>query len=121
MTLLRRIELICGITTGLLALAVSCTLFRPRLALDVLGILPLYLTPAMTVALGSYLHVVRRRRIGWVMLMLGGLILTAIMSVLALGGLFYLYGLWGGILILGPSATSIMTMLTSLFVQSRND
>jgi hypothetical protein len=76
MTALRKFELICGITTLLLATAVSCTLAPPRSVLQFLALLPFYLGPALLVAVGSYFHAVRRKTSGLVMLLVGGSILN---------------------------------------------
>jgi len=116
MTALRKFELICGITTLLLATAVSCTLALPRSVLQFLDLLPFYLGPALLVAVGSYFHAVRRKTSGLVMLMVGGSILTIMMFPLTVGG-FYFYGLWGGLLSLAPSATAILTMIASLLAR----
>jgi hypothetical protein len=95
MTPLRKFELICGITTFLLATAVSCTLALPRSVWHFLDLLPFYLGPALLVAVGSYLHAVRRKTSGLVMLLVGGSILTIMIYPVTFGG-FYIYGLWGG-------------------------
>ncbi len=115
MTGLRRFELTCGITTLLLATAVSCTLALPRSVLQFLDLLPFYLGPALLVAVGSYFHAVRRKTSGLVMLLVGGSILTIMIFPLTLGG-FYVYGHWGGLLSLA-SATAILTMIASLLAR----
>lgn len=115
MRLLRKIELICGITTLLLATAVSCTLALPRSVLQFLDLLPFYLGPALLVAVGSYFHAVRRKTGGLVMLLVGGSILTIMIYPLTLGG-FYVYGHCGGLLSLA-SATAILTMVASLLAR----
>jgi len=94
MTALRKFELTCGITTFLLAAAVSCTLALPRSVWHFFDLLPLYLGPALLVAVGSYLHAVRRKTSGLVMLLVGGSILTIMIYPVTFGG-FYIYGLWG--------------------------
>jgi hypothetical protein len=114
MTALRKVELICGITTLLLATAVSCTLALPRSVLQFLDLLPFYLGPALLVAVGSYFHAVRRKTGGLVMLLVGGSILTIMIYPLTLGG-FYVYG-HGGLLSLA-SATAILTMVASLLAR----
>ena len=117
MTALRKFELICGITTLLLATVVSCTL-APLSVLQFLRLLTVYLGPALLVAVGSYFHAVRRKTTGLVLLMIGGSILTVWMFIVTLfGGLFYFYGLWGGLLSLAPSALAILTMIAPLLVR----
>lgn len=115
MTALRKVELISGITTGLLALVVLCTVLRPPLVTDFLALLPFYVGPAVLVSFGSYIHAIRQTTRGLVMLMIGGAILTVMIFIVTLfGGLFYFYGLWGGLLSLAPSATAMLTMVASL-------
>jgi hypothetical protein len=46
-----------------------------------------------------------------------GLNLTVMIFMLTLGGVFYFYGRWGGLLSLQPSATGILTMIASLLVR----
>jgi hypothetical protein len=118
MTALRKVELVSGMLTGVLALAVSCILALPRSALDFLALLPFYLVPALLVAVGSYLDVFRQKTSGLVMLLVGGSILTVWSFIVTLfGGLFYFYGLWGGLLSLAPLATAILTTIASLLAR----
>jgi hypothetical protein len=118
MTPLRKVELMSGVATGVFGLAISCTLFRPRFFVELLGIIPLYLGPTILVAAGSYFHAVRLKTSGLVILLASGSILTLVMISSSLfGGLFYVYGLRGGLLTLAPSATAILTMITSLLVR----
>ncbi len=117
MTALRKIELMSGIMTGVLALAVPCILAPPRSVGEFLRLLPFYLVPALLVAFGSYVHAVRRKTRGLVMLMVGGSILTLMIFILTLGGVFYFYGVWGGLLGLTPSAMAILTMIVSLIAR----
>jgi hypothetical protein len=117
MTALRKVELISGITTGVLALAVLCTVLRPPFVTDFLALLPFYLGPAALVSFGSYIHAIRRTTRGLVMLMIGGAILTVMIFIVTLfGSLFYFYGLWG-LLSLAPPATAILTMVASLLAR----
>lgn len=116
-TALRTVELISGIATGLLSLVVSCSLALPRSLLEFLGLLPFYLGPALLVAVGSYLHAIRRRSSGLVMLLIGGSILTVMIVTLTFGGVFYFYGLGGGLLSLAPSAMAILTMIAALLAR----
>jgi hypothetical protein len=118
MTVSRKVELISGITTGLLALAVSGTLAPPLSVLQFLRLLAFYLGPALLVAVGAYVHAVRGQRWGFVILLVGGVILAGIGFIVTLfGGLFYFYGLWGGLLRLAPSTMAILTMVASLLAR----
>jgi hypothetical protein len=112
MTVSRKVELISGILTGLLALTVSCTLALPRSVLQFVNLLPFYLGPALLVAVGSYFHAVRQKTSGLVMLLVGGSILTIMIYPVTFGG-FYIYGHRGGLLGLA-SAMAILTMIAAL-------
>ena len=95
MTISRKVELISGILTGVLATAVSSTLAPPQSVLGLLRLLPFYVGPALLVAVGSYVHAVRRKTSGLVTLLVGGSILTLMIFGLVFGGVFYFYGLGG--------------------------
>jgi len=103
--------------TGGLAIAVLFTLLRPQSVLDFLASLPFYLGPALLVAVGSYLHAIRRKTSGLILLLASGSILTVGALLATLGGVFYFYGIWGGLLGLTPSAMAIITMIASLLVK----
>jgi|SRR5882762_5077748 len=120
MTNLRKVELLSGILTGVLALVVSCTLAPPRSILEFLELLPFYVGPALLVTVGSYFHAVRLKIRGLVTLLVGASILTLMIFGLIFSGVFYFYGLWGGLLTLTPSATAIVTLIAS-FLTKRSD
>jgi hypothetical protein len=96
MTVSRRVELIGGIATGLLALlspsSFSLTLFMFStfsVKEKLLGLLSIFVThigPAMLVTIGSYTHAVRQRASGFVMVLVGGLVLTIMGFVVSWGG-----------------------------------
>lgn len=110
MTISRKVELIGGIATFLVALFASITVLVPRFSRDFAGTqslgLVLFLASPFLVALGAYVHVTQRKIFGFVLLLLAGLFLILMLFVHLFGGVFYLYGLWGGLAIMAPSATA---------------
>ena len=119
MRLARRIELIFGIATGVVefisvGVLVVTEFSGNQVRAWIVGSLLLFLLPGLLVAVGSYLHVMRKTIIGLVMLLIGTLFLTVMMFVHALGGVFYLYGFWGFGFIL-PSVTALVSAIASLF------
>src|SRR5437879_491785 len=121
MTFLRKLEVTCGIATVIIYLVATVIVELPRTAPDfvreqVAGMI-LFFVPALMVCLGSYLHAVRRKMSGFILLWLGGapLALWSIGGVF--GGVLYLYGLWGGLGILAPSVPAIVSMIVSLRVR----
>jgi hypothetical protein len=121
MSLVRKIELGFGIATVILALIVSASMVRPSyidsLLLQILGAAVFFVAPALLVAVGSYLRAAEKKALGYTLLWVGGLFLTVMLFVHAFGGVFYLYGLWGGLGILIPSVTAVMTLIASLLVK----
>jgi hypothetical protein len=119
MRLAQRIELIFGIATGVLEVITVGVLevteaSGNEVAASIVGSLLFFLLPGLLVAVGSYLHVLRRRTIGLLMLVIGTLFLIVMMFVHTLGGVFYLYGYWGfGFLL--PSFTALVSGIASLF------
>jgi hypothetical protein len=73
-----------------------------------------YLALPFLVAMGAYFHAAQKKNFGFWLVLPAGLILTAMLFVHLLGGVFYVFSLWGGIAVLAPSATAIVTVLASL-------
>ncbi len=121
MTASRKVELTSGILTGVLAVVVIAALTQPSDVSGFLRLLPFYLVPSMLVAIGAYIHAVRRKNSGLVTLLIGGSLLTVMIPLLTLGGVFYFYGFFGGFLSLAPSGTAILTMIAASYVRSRNN
>ena len=76
MTLVRKIEVACGIATAVISLIAIVAVEVPRTAPDfvreqVAGMI-LFFVPAAMVSLGSYLHAVQRKMSGFILLWLGG-------------------------------------------------
>jgi hypothetical protein len=121
----RKLEIGCGIATFILGVAASAAVFVPRLIPDFIGWgvigIGLYLAPTLLVGIGSYLHAAHRKTSGFIMLLLGGLFLTLMLFVHVFGGVFYLYGLYGGLAIITPSVTAILTMIASLMAKRVSD
>src|SRR5258705_2493971 len=114
MTTSRRVEVLCGMLSALLAVIVLCTMLRPTSFSQFLQAIPFYLGPALLVAVGSYVHAIGRKKSGFVILVIGGSILTLGMLLAIFGGAFYVYGLWGGLFGITPHVLAILTMIASL-------
>lgn len=118
----RRVELFCGLGCGVLGLLPFFwrhgmhvfALFNqwPELLLDAVL---LYFLPGLLVAAGSYLHAVRRKTAGFLLVLVVGILLTLMMFVHLVGGVFYLYGIGGGLIILGQGLLALITVVASLF------
>ena len=131
MTVLRKVELISGIATGLLALfspsSFSLILFvlgAFSVKEKLFGLLYLFVTyigPAMLIAIGSYTHAVRRRASGFVMIMVGGLVLTIIEVIVTFGGFFYALGPWSAPVTLLPWASAFVAVVAALLVRSAEE
>src|SRR2546425_411476 len=121
MNFFRKLEIACGTVTLVMALVVCIMIFGPLYTKDVplqfLGAVVFFVAPASLVAVGSYFHAIQGRTSGFVMLWLGGGFLTVMFFIHALGGVFYLYGLWRGFGILTPSVSALVALATSLLVR----
>ena len=126
MTLAKKLELTSGVATLMLGLAAPfcrhgvADTFRlywlwPGLVLDALV---LFIIPGSLVAIGSYLDAVKRKTVGFVVLLVGGIFLTLMMLIHMFGGVFYVCGFWGGIVILSQGLLAILTMILSLAVRT---
>jgi len=124
MTLSRKVELVGGVATGVLGLVVpffpngahTLELIRlwPGLLLgDLVG----FIIPGLLVAIGSYIHTLQGKTRGFVLLLVGGIFLTITMFIHIFGGVFYVYGLWGGGLILVQSSMALITVISSLIAR----
>lgn len=122
MILVRKLELTSGVATlvlGLIApfcrdgVADTFRLYRlwPGLLLDASIF---FIVPGLLVAIGSYLHAVKRKTVGFVVLLVGGIFLTLMMLIHMLGGVFYVFGFWGGMAILSQGLLAIVTMILSV-------
>jgi putative effector of murein hydrolase LrgA (UPF0299 family) len=118
---LRRAELICGLTTGIIGIALPFLLSgsnvdqiksSPALLVDALG---LFIVPAVIVGFASYLHAVSQkswaRKILWLMAVV----------YLPIGCINLLVGAYGGgwqtgVLATAPSLLAIATLILSLKV-----
>jgi hypothetical protein len=127
-TVLRKVEFISGIVTGVLALfgpsSFSLAVFMfsdftvKEKLLGLLSLFATYIGPAILIALGSYIHAVRQRVSGFVMVLVGCLVLTSIELVVFVGGFFYALGSWSAAVTLLPWATAIVTMIAALLTRS---
>ena len=122
MTMWRRVELFCGLACGVLGLlpffwrhgmdAFAIFSQWPELLLDAAL---LYFLPGLLVAAGSYLHAMRDKTAGFVLVLVVGILLTLMMFVHLVGGVFYLYGIGGGLIILSQGLLALITVVASLF------
>ncbi|MEK6335594.1 MAG: hypothetical protein AABM67_11640 [Acidobacteriota bacterium] len=112
---MRKLEVICGIATGLSAVIVTIIVKCPSFSNDIVGNV-IYIGLALLVPIGAYLHSGPRRTAGLILLLTGGIPIFVISVGLGLaGGLFLFCGLREGLLILTPSALAILTMIVSIF------
>jgi len=79
---------------------------------QILAVSLLYLFPALLVVIGSWIHSGTQKKSGFVILLIGGLVLL-LQWVPALLGSFYFYGLWGGLLVLTPGVMAAMTIVAA--------
>jgi hypothetical protein len=77
----------------------------------------LFFVLALTVCLGSYLHAVRRKMSGFIVLWVGGIPLALWSIGGVFGGVLYLSGLWGGLGILSPALPAVVAMINWLVVR----
>ena len=125
MTFSRKFEFASGIITGALGfLPPFCKhgvhafeLFRlwPGLLLDAVL---LFVLPGILVTVGSYFHAARNKTSGLVILFIGGIFLTLMGLIHFFGGVFYVFGLLGGTVVLLQSLMAIITMVSSFVVRS---
>lgn len=121
----KRAEVICGVACGLLGPlpfflrhgAYAFELFQSSPG-NLLDAVILFLLPGLLVATGAYLHAVKRRTAGLILLLIGGIFLTLMMLVYFFSGaVFYLYGIGGGVIVLLQGLLALITMI-SLIVGS---
>jgi hypothetical protein len=120
MNMWRRIELVCGIGCGVLGPlpfflrhgAYAFELFRSSSG-NLGDALVLFFLPGLSVAAGSYFHAVRTRTFGLILLLVGGIFLTLMMLVhFFSGGVFYLFGVPGGLAILLQGLLALIAMIS---------
>ena len=72
----------------------------------------LFLLPGLLVAVGSYFHAVRSKTTGFIFLLVGGIFLTLMMLIhFFSGGVFYMFGLAGGLVILLQGMLALITII----------
>ena len=112
MSIFRRLELIGGIVTGLLAVA-CFFLLRPtqpefRSYQDFLGWIVFYGLPGSILTTGAYLHSVKRKTWGLALVSIVALLSAIFIFVSLFGGIFY-WGVWIALFALAPSIMSTLT------------
>ncbi|MDQ3684330.1 MAG: hypothetical protein M3430_01840 [Acidobacteriota bacterium] len=110
MNFARAFEMGCGAVTGLLGLTVP---FAPSMgdssAEHFKGAFLFYIGPCLLVAVGTYVHAVKRKKWGVVAMLLGGLPLIVLFFVLLLGPVFY-GGVIPGLIALTPSVMAAVSL-----------
>lgn len=118
----RKAELCCGVACGLLgplpffvqSRTAPLELFRrsPEFLLEAVL---MFLLPGLLVAVGSYLHGVRNKKAGLILLLLGGIFLV-LMTLIHFfsGAVFYRYGTAGGVVVLLQGLFALLTMILVL-------
>jgi len=112
MSIVSKLEFVSGIVTGLLAIA-CFFLLRPtqpefRSSKDLLGWVLFYGLPASILQAGAYLHSVRHKSWGLLLVIIVAVLSAAFIVVSLFGGIFY-WGLGTGLLALAPAIMSIIT------------
>src|SRR2546425_10630894 len=114
MRLTGKIEVISGTATAILAIVIAIIVRCPGFANDV-GSIGIYIGLALLVAIGSYVHAAQRKTAGLVMLLVGGILETALLAAMALGGGLLLFcGIREGMMIMTPSVPAIIAIIASL-------
>jgi hypothetical protein len=112
----RRVEMIFGLLTALSATIIPLTLLNLKFLDELILTLVLYVLPGLLVAIGAHGHARAGKKRGIFILMAGGLILLLLWVPSSLAA-FYLYGLWGGSLLvtLHPGVLAAITMIAAWF------
>jgi Na+/proline symporter len=112
MTMSRKVERICGALTGVFAILAALRLVNVEVTRQILAVSLLYVLPAVLVVIGSWIHSGMRKKSGFLILLVGSLVLL-LEWVPALLGSFYFYGLWGGLLVLTPGVMAAITIVAA--------
>ncbi|HUS09615.1 MAG TPA: hypothetical protein VMZ30_04040 [Pyrinomonadaceae bacterium] len=112
MSIFRALELTGGIVTGVLAIA-CFFLLRPiqpefRSYQDFLGWVLFYGLPGSILTAGAYLHSVKQKSWGLLLVLIVALLSAIFIFVSLFGGIFY-WGVWTALFALAPSIMSIVT------------
>lgn len=128
MMFLRKFELAGGMATGVLGGLAGIVAPFVRYGVGIfelyrswpgllIGDLISFVIPGLLVAVGSYVHSVGRKSWGFVLVLVVGIFLVLIIPIHFFGGVFYFYGLWGGLLRLSPSAVALLTVIAAFQVR----
>jgi len=131
MIFLRKLEMGCGIATGLLAIATAGNMLSADfeatrrlgrdfpVAQELLVASAIYILPGLLVALGSYVHASRLRRWGLPLVIIASLCLVILFQLLLVAPAFYGPSPFAW-LNLSLTAMAIVTVIVSLFVHFRD-
>lgn len=112
MKLISKVELSAGVGTVVLALVSSGFFIIATKSSEVLQGSLHYVGLAMLVAIGSYIHVIRGRMAGLVILLLTGLILAVVGSLAA--AFYYARGLWLGVPVVLPCVSAAIAVVAGI-------
>ena len=112
MTTSSRIERVCGLLTGVFAIIATLLVVNVNLTSQILDFLLLYILPAWLVAVGSWIHSGTQRKSGFLILLVGGLVLV-LELVPGFLGTFYFHGLLVGLLTLTPGVMAAITIVAA--------
>jgi hypothetical protein len=111
------IELVGGITTAILGVALSLYVMKPAATpSDYLGLFSLQTCAALFVGVGAYAHVISRNSWGRILVWVGGAALIYNFASLLLNvpvGLYFKG--WVGLFLLMPGLAALLTVTASLF------
>jgi hypothetical protein len=120
MTAWKRAELFCGVACGVCGVLpfflrhgiYAFELFKTSSG-SLEDALLLFFVPGLLVGVGSYFHAVRRKTVGVILLLTGGIFLTLMMLVhFFSGAVFYLFGIAGGVAILLQGLLAFLTIVS---------
>ncbi|HEY8187294.1 MAG TPA: hypothetical protein VIF64_14565 [Pyrinomonadaceae bacterium] len=124
MTITKKLEFAGGFATLLLGIAAPfCRLgitetFRNFSSGVLLDALVLFILPGLLVGIGSYLHAIAGKSSGFFLILIGGAFLIIMMFIHLFGGVFYLFGLWGGLIIVSEALMGLVTLILSAVVRT---
>ena len=127
----RKLELVCGVATGLLGVIVTLlTLYLTQetarrlkedapLVQTLLVWALLYILPSLLVSVGAYVHALKREPWGRIILLIGAFLLALSFSLLLFGHAFYRTDLWL-VMNLSLPLVALLTLITSLAVREKS-
>jgi hypothetical protein len=112
MTTSNRVERVCGLLTGVFAIIAALQIVNVNFPIQILASLLLSILPALLVVVGSWIHSGTQKKSGFLILLVGGLVLV-LELVPGFLGTFYFHGLLVGLLTLTPGVMAAMTIVAA--------